>query len=83
MKLLATAVALSFLSFGAVAQKGGLDSNNDGKVSSKELAVCDINGDKIITKDEAKKCGMTDAQWKQFDKDQSGQIEAIEIANAG
>jgi Ca2+-binding EF-hand superfamily protein len=81
MKLLATAVTLSFLSFGAVA--AGLDTNNDGKISSKELAVCDINGDKIITKDEAKKCGMTDAQWKQFDKDQSGQIEAIEIANAG
>ena len=33
----------------------------------------------IITKDEAKACGMTDAQWKQFDKDQSGQIEAKEM----
>ena len=81
MKLLATAVTLSFLSFGAVA--AGLDTNNDGKISSKELAVCDINGDKIITKDEAKKCGMTDAQWKMFDKDQDGQITAKEVEMAG
>ncbi len=81
MKLLATAVALSIFSFGAMA--AGIDKNNDGKVSSAELKVCDINGNMIITKDEAKACGMTDAQWKQFDKDQSGQIEAREISTLG
>jgi Ca2+-binding EF-hand superfamily protein len=81
MKLLATAVALSFLSFGAVA--AGMDKNNDGKISSAELKACDANGDMIITKDEAKACGMTDAQWKQFDKDQSGQIEAKEMTLGG
>jgi hypothetical protein len=76
MKLLATAVALSFLSFGVMAQ---VDKNKDGKISSAELKACDINGNMIITKDEAKTCGMTDAEWKKFDKDQSGQIEAIEM----
>ena len=81
MKLVATAVALSILSFGAMA--AGIDKNNDGKVSSAELKACDINGNLIITKDEAKACGMTDAQWKQFDKDQSGQIEAKEISMLG
>jgi|GEM_PF-5863005 Ca2+-binding EF-hand superfamily protein len=76
MKLLATAVALSFLSFGVMAQ---VDKNKDGKISSAELKACDINGNMIITKDEAKTCGMTDAEWKKFDKDQSGQIEALEM----
>ena len=76
MKLLATAVALSFLSFGVMAQ---VDKNKDGKISSAELKACDINGNLIITKEEAKTCGMTDAEWKKFDKDQSGQIEAIEM----
>ena len=80
MKLVATAVALTVLSFGAMA--AGIDKNNDGKISSAELKACDINGNMIITKDEAKACGMTDAQWKQFDKDQSGQIEAKEITLA-
>ena len=80
MKLLATAVALSILSFGAIAQ---VDKNKDGKISSAELKACDINGNMIITKDEAKACGMTDAEWKKFDKDQSGQIEAKEISYAG
>ena len=77
MKLVATAVALSILSFGAMA--AGIDKNNDGKISSAELKACDINGNMIITKDEAKACGMTDAEWKKFDKDQSGQIEAKEM----
>jgi len=76
MKLLVTAVALSFLSFGVMAQ---VDKNKDGKISSAELKACDINGNLIITKDEAKTCGMTDAEWKKFDKDQSGQIEALEM----
>ena len=80
MKLLATAVALSFLSFGVMAQ---VDKNKDGKISSAELKACDINGNMVITKDEAKACGMTDAEFKQFDKNQSGQIEANEIASAG
>lgn len=81
MKLAAAAVALSLLSFGAMAQ--GIDKNKDGKITSSELKACDINGNLIITKDEAKACGMTDAQWKQFDKDQSNQIEAREIAALG
>ena len=80
MKLLATAVALSILSFGAMAQ---VDKNKDGKISSAELKACDINGNLIITKEEAKACGMTDAEWKKFDKDQSGQIEAKEISQVG
>jgi len=80
MKLLVTAVALSFLSFGAMAQ---VDKNKDGKISSAELKACDINGNMIITKDEAKACGMTDAEWKKFDKDQSGQIEAKELSQVG
>lgn len=79
MKLLVTASALALLSFGAIA--AGLDANGDGKVSAQELKVCDPNGDKIITKDEAKACGLTDAQWKVLDKDQSGKIEAQEIQN--
>jgi len=81
MKLVATAVALSVLSFGAMA--AGIDKNNDGKVSAAELKACDINSNLIITKDEAKACGMTDAQWKQFDKDQSGQIDAKEMEIGG
>ena len=81
MKLVATAVALTVLSFGAMA--AGIDKNNDGKISSAELKACDTNGNMIITKDEAKACGMTDAQWKQFDKDQSGQIEAKEMTLGG
>ena len=80
MKLLVTAVALSMLSFGAMAQ---VDKNKDGKISSAELKACDINGNMIITKDEAKACGMTDAEWKQFDKDQSGQIDAKEMSIGG
>ena len=81
MKLLATAVTLSVLSFGVMA--AGMDKNNDGKISSAEMKACDINGNMIITKDEAKACGMTDAQWKQFDKDQSGQIDAKEMEIGG
>ena len=81
MKLVATAVELSILSFGAMA--AGIDKNNDGKVSAAELKACDINGNMIITKDEAKACGMTDAEWKKFDKDQSGQIEAKEMDIGG
>ena len=80
MKLLATAVALSLLSFGAMAQ---LDKNKDGKISSVEFKAGDPNGDMIITKAEAKACGMSDADFKALDKDQSGAIEAREVAMAG
>ena len=80
MKLLATAVALSLLSFGAMAQ---IDKNKDGKISSAEFKACDPNGDMMITKAEAKACGMTDAEFKALDKDQSGSIEAREVAMAG
>ena len=80
MKLLATAVALSMLSFGAMAQ---LDKNKDGKISAAEFKACDPNGDMIITKAEAKACGMSDADFKALDKDQSGAIEAREVAMAG
>jgi len=80
MKVLVTAVALSILSFGAMAQ---VDKNKDGKISSAELKACDPNGNQIITKDEAKACGMTDAEFKKYDKDLSGQIEANEMKQIG
>jgi Ca2+-binding EF-hand superfamily protein len=80
MKLVATAVALTILSFGAMAQ---VDKNKDGKISSAELKACDPNGNQIITKDEAKACGMTDAEFKKYDKDLSGMIEANEMKQIG
>jgi hypothetical protein len=52
MKLVATAVTLALLSFGAYA--AGVDANNDGKISAQELKACDFDNNSIITKDEAK-----------------------------
>ena len=81
MKLATSAIALTFVS--AVAFAAGMDANNDGRISAQELKPCDINGDRIVTRDEAKKCGMTDAQWKQFETDQRDQLYLIDVRAAG
>jgi len=47
------------------------------------MKACDMNGDMIITKAEAMKCGMTDAQWKEFKQKQKDQLFLNEEKNSG
>ena len=78
MKLVTTLVALTLVS-GVALAAGKLDKNGDGKITKSEVMACDTDGSKIITKEEAKACGMTDEQFKQYDKNMDGQIAAMEL----
>ena len=78
MKLVTTLVALTLVS-GVALAAGKLDKNGDGKITKSEVMACDVDGSKIITKEEAKACGMTDEQFKQYDKNMDGQIAATEL----
>ena len=81
MKLVTTLVALTLVS-GVALAAGKLDANGDGKLSKSEIMACDKDGSKIITKDEAKACGMTDEQYKMYDKNMDGSIDASELQMA-
>ena len=82
MKLVTTLVALTLVS-GVALAAGKLDKNGDGKITKSELMACDVDGSKIITKDEAKACGMTDEQFKQYDKNLDGSIAVAEVSLVG
>ncbi|AWW47505.1 hypothetical protein DPM17_01890 [Polynucleobacter paneuropaeus] len=80
MKLVTTLVALTLVSGVALAASAGkMDKNGDGKITKSEVMACDTDGNKIISKDEAKACGMTDEQFKQYDKNLDGAIAAMEL----
>ncbi len=83
MKLLSSSLMVLCLASGAVSAAGTDMSSSGGKMPKEQMKACDINGDMIVTKAEAMKCGMTDAQWKEFKRMQQDQIFLNELKNAG
>lgn len=83
MKHLSSGLVVLCLATG-VAYAAGNNMNTDAKQMSRDqMKACDMNGDMIITKAEAMKCGMTDAQWKEFKQRQQDQLFLNEEKNSG
>ena len=82
MKFLSSGLVVLCLASGA-AFAAGSAMDGGAKMSKEQMKACDINGDLIVTKNEAMKCGMTDAQWKEFRRMQQDQIYLNEVKNAG